>query len=79
MLHGVFEEYSLSRTAVFEWHSCIEAGQVSVEDDKRSGRPSTSKTTENVKNFKNSSTKTATEQSMSSKTLLESVMEFAGR
>jgi hypothetical protein len=30
------------------WHSRFEAGLVSVEDDECSGRPSTSKTTENV-------------------------------
>jgi hypothetical protein len=34
--------------AVFEWHSRFKAGRVSVEDDERSGRPSISKTTENV-------------------------------
>jgi hypothetical protein len=27
-------EHSLSRTAVFHWHSYFKAGQVSVEDDK---------------------------------------------
>jgi hypothetical protein len=32
---------------VFEWHSRFKVGQVSVEDDEHSGRPSTSKTTEN--------------------------------
>jgi hypothetical protein len=54
ILHEVFGEHSLSRTAVFEWHSRFKVGQVSVEDDERSERPSTSKTTENVE--KNSST-----------------------
>jgi hypothetical protein len=48
MLHEAFGEHSLSRTEVFEWHSCFKAGQVSVEDDERSEQPSTSKTTENV-------------------------------
>jgi hypothetical protein len=48
MLHEVFGEHSLSQTAVFEWHSHFKAGQVSVEDDKRSGRPGASKMTENV-------------------------------
>jgi hypothetical protein len=33
MLCEAFGEHSLSRTAVFEWHSCFKAGQVSVEDD----------------------------------------------
>jgi hypothetical protein len=48
MRHEAFGEHCLSRTAVFEWHSRFKAGWVSVEDDKRSGRPSTSKTSENV-------------------------------
>jgi hypothetical protein len=47
-LHEAFGEYSLSWTAVFEWNSCFKAGQVSVEDDKHSGRPSTSEMTEYV-------------------------------
>jgi hypothetical protein len=48
MLREAFGEHSLSRTAVFEWHSHFKVSQVSVEDDERSGRPSTSKMTENV-------------------------------
>jgi hypothetical protein len=36
---------------VFEWLSRFKAGRVSVEDE-RSGRPSTSKTTENVEKIK---------------------------
>jgi hypothetical protein len=48
MLREAFGEHSLSRTAVSDWHSSINAGRVSVEDDERSGRPSTSKTTKNV-------------------------------
>ncbi|PNF21375.1 hypothetical protein B7P43_G15465, partial [Cryptotermes secundus] len=43
---------SLSRTEVLEWHSRFKAGRVSVEDDKLSGRPSTSKTTENLENIR---------------------------
>jgi hypothetical protein len=64
---------------VFEWHPCFKTGRVLVEVDKRSGQPSTSKTTENVEKFKISSMKTVAEQSMSSQTPLESVMEFAKR
>jgi hypothetical protein len=37
MLREAFGERSLSRRAVFEWHSCFKAGRVSVEDDERSG------------------------------------------
>jgi hypothetical protein len=48
MLCEAFREHSLSRTAVFEWHSCFKAGRVSAEYDECSRRPSTSKTTENV-------------------------------
>jgi hypothetical protein len=51
MLCEPLEENYLSWTVVFEWHSCFKACQVSVEDDKRSWRPSTSKTTENVENI----------------------------
>jgi hypothetical protein len=53
---------------------------VLFEDDKHSGQPSTSIMTGNVeKKFENSSTKAIEEQSMSSKTPLGSVMEFARR
>jgi hypothetical protein len=48
ILHEAFGEHSLCWTAVFEWHSCFKACRVSDEDQERSGRPSTSKTTENV-------------------------------
>jgi transposase len=49
MLREAFGEHSLSQTGVSEWHSRFKAGRVSVEDAERSGRPSTSKTTENEK------------------------------
>jgi hypothetical protein len=65
MLRESFGEQFLSLTAVCGWHSRFKAGQVSVENDECSGRPSTNKTTENVEKFENSSTKTVTEQSMS--------------
>jgi hypothetical protein len=37
MLHVAFGEHSLNQKAVFECHSHLKAGRVSVEDDKRSG------------------------------------------
>jgi hypothetical protein len=37
MLREAFGEHSLSETVVFEWHSRFKAGQVSDEDDERSG------------------------------------------
>jgi hypothetical protein len=52
ILREAFGENSLSRTAVFEWHLRFKAGQVPVEDYKRSGRPSMSKTTENVEKIR---------------------------
>jgi hypothetical protein len=55
MPFDAFGEHSLSWTAVFEWHSHFKANQVSVEDDELSGRPGTSKMTENVEKFENSS------------------------
>jgi hypothetical protein len=70
MLREAFGEHSLSRAAVFEWHSRFKAGRVSVEDDERSGQPSTSKRQKMLKKFENSSTKTVAEQSMSSQTPL---------
>jgi hypothetical protein len=79
MLRETFGEYSLSWTAVFEWHSHFKTGQMSVEGDEYSWRPNTSKTTENVEKFENSSTKTVAKQFMSSQTPLGSVMKFARR
>jgi hypothetical protein len=48
MLCEVFGEHYLSWTAVFGWHSRFTADRVSVEDDERSGWPSSSRMTENV-------------------------------
>jgi hypothetical protein len=45
-LREAFGEHSLSQIAVF--YFIFKAGLVSVENDERSGRPSTSKTIENV-------------------------------
>jgi hypothetical protein len=77
MPREAFGEYTISRTAVFEWHSHFKVCQVSVEDDELPGRPSTSRMTENVEKFENSSMKTIAEQSMSSQTPFGSVMECA--
>jgi hypothetical protein len=45
MLCEAFGEHSLGQTAVFEWHSHFKADRVTIEDDERSGQPSTSKMT----------------------------------
>ena len=38
----------MSRTRLFEWHRRFKVGKEEVEDDHRSGRPSTSGTDKNV-------------------------------
>ena len=38
----------MSRTRLFEWHWRFKEGREEVEDDHGSGRPSTSRTDENV-------------------------------
>ena len=38
----------MSRTRLFEWHRRFKKGREEVEDDHRSGRPSTNRTDENV-------------------------------
>jgi len=47
ILQKVFKE-ALSRTQVFGWFSRFKRGKMSVEDHPHSGRPSTSRTDENV-------------------------------
>jgi hypothetical protein len=37
MLREVFGEQYLIWTVVFEWHSCFQAGRVSVDDDECAG------------------------------------------
>ena len=48
MLRNCFGSDTLKKTAVYEWHERFKSGRESVEDDERSGRPSTSKTDENI-------------------------------
>jgi len=42
----------MGRSCVFEWHKLFREGRERVEDDDRSGHPSTSKTNENVSRVK---------------------------
>ena len=48
MLRKVFKEEALSSTRVLEWFARFKTGEMSVEDHSHSGRPSTSRTDENV-------------------------------
>jgi hypothetical protein len=52
MFREAFGEDALSKTAVFERCSRFKANRVTIEEHKRSGRPSTSKTTENVQKIR---------------------------
>jgi len=44
----VYGDDTMSRTRLFERHRRFKEGREEVEDDYRSGRPSTSRTEENV-------------------------------
>ena len=52
MLQQVYGEETMSRTPAFEWHKRLKEGQEEVEDDPWSGRPSTSRTADNIKRMK---------------------------
>ena len=43
-LQEVYEDAMMSRTRIFEWHKRFREGREDVEDDPRSGRPTTSRT-----------------------------------
>jgi len=47
-----FKEEALNRTQVFEWFARFKRGEMSVEDHPHSGRPSTSRTDENVEKIR---------------------------
>ena len=48
LLQEVYGECTMSRTRLFEWHRRFKEGREEVEDDHRSGRPSTSRKDKNV-------------------------------
>lgn len=48
LLTEVYREVTMSRTRVFEWHKRFSEGREEVDDDEHPGRPSTSKTDENI-------------------------------
>ena len=48
LLQQVYGDDMRSRTRLFDWHRRFKEGREEVEDDQRSGRPSTSRTNENV-------------------------------
>ena len=52
LLKEVYGEDMMSRTQIFEWHKRFKHGREEVEDDPKSGRPSTSKTDRNIERVK---------------------------
>ena len=48
MLQEAFKEQALSRARIFEWFSRFKKGDLSIEDQPRSGRPSSSRNDENI-------------------------------
>ena len=41
-LNTAYSDVAMKRATCFRWHKCFKNSQLSVEDDERSGRPSTS-------------------------------------
>jgi len=52
MLREAFKEEALSHARVYEWFSRFKRGDMSLEDQLRSGRPSTSRTDENIQKIR---------------------------
>ena len=48
LIQKAYGDAVLSRTTIFEWHKRFREGRESVKDDERSGRPSTSRTYDNI-------------------------------
>ncbi|CAK9826493.1 Protein GVQW3 [Anthophora retusa] len=52
MIRKVYGDESMSNTQIKEWFNRFKSGQTSVESDPRSGRPSSTKTPENVERIR---------------------------
>ena len=48
MIQKAFKEDTMSAGQIKVWHKCLKDGPESVESDPHSGRPTTSRTPENV-------------------------------
>jgi len=57
MLQKAFKEEAINCTQVFEWFAQFKRGEMSVEDHPHSGRPSTSRSDENVEKIQQKSTR----------------------
>jgi len=52
MIRCAYGNETMSRARCFEWHMRFKRGRTSLEDDERSGRPSTSSTPKNVETIR---------------------------
>jgi len=52
MIRCAYRNEAMSRARCFEWHARFKRGRTSLEDDERSGRPSTSSTPKNVETIR---------------------------
>jgi histone-lysine N-methyltransferase SETMAR len=52
MIQRAYINRAMSRARCFEWHARFKRGRTSLEDDKRSGQPSTSSTPKNVETIR---------------------------
>jgi len=52
MIRRAYGNEAMSRVRCFEWHMPFKRGRTSLEDDERSGRPSTSSTPKNVETIR---------------------------
>src|SRR5215469_14507845 len=48
LIQKAYGDAALSGTTIFEWHKRLREGRESVKDDERSGRPTTSRTDDNI-------------------------------
>ena len=48
LLHKIYGEAMMSRAHLFEWHKRFTSGHEDVEDEPKSGWPSTTKTVDNI-------------------------------
>ena len=61
MFKTAYGDAALSKTRVYEWFSRFKNGEMSIEDQPRSGRPATSRSDENVDKINASFVKTVVE------------------
>ena len=60
MIQKAYGDAALRRTTLFEWHKRFRKGRESVKDDERCGRPTTSRTDDNIAAFEKMSKKIQT-------------------